>query len=83
MGRSPAEPRDISPGSPDCRSAQHPKAGHGPGASRWCNLDGAGHVHELYVVAGGRGWAHADLSALTAAPAAVAGSRLSGYQWDV
>jgi hypothetical protein len=46
-------------------------------------LDGAGHVHELYVQAGGGGWAHADLSAITGAPAARAGSPLSGYQWEV
>jgi hypothetical protein len=44
-------------------------------------LDGAGHVHELFVTTGA--WAHADLSALAGAPPAVAGSPLSGYQWDV
>jgi len=43
-------------------------------------LDGAGHVHELYIVAGGK-WAHADLTAITGAPPATAGSPLSGYSW--
>jgi hypothetical protein len=38
-----------------------------------------GHIHELYMAAGGS-WQHADLSALTAAPSAT--NILSGYAWD-
>lgn len=38
-----------------------------------------GHVHELYMAAG-HIWQHADLSALTGAPAAT--NVLTGYAWD-
>jgi hypothetical protein len=38
-----------------------------------------GHIHELYMAAG-QPWQHADLSALTGAPAAT--NILTGYSWD-
>jgi hypothetical protein len=44
-------------------------------------LDPAGHVHELHVTTS-IPWQHADLTALTGAPAAVTGSPLSGYAWE-
>jgi hypothetical protein len=44
-------------------------------------LDTAGHVHEMWVVAGGGPWKDADLTAYAGAPPAVARSPLSGYQW--
>ena len=43
-------------------------------------LDGAGHVHELWIVHGGH-WAHADLTSLAGAPPAASGSALSGNGW--
>ncbi len=43
-------------------------------------LDGNGHVHELSLTTGGQ-WFHADLTQLTNATPAAAGSALVGYAW--
>lgn len=44
-------------------------------------LTGDGHVHELWVRRNSTPWAHADLTQITAAPAAAAGSPISAYSW--
>jgi hypothetical protein len=50
------------------------------GASKQVSyLDGVGHLHQLRVAVGGA-WGHTDLTAASAAPGAVAGSPLAGYQ---
>jgi hypothetical protein len=77
-------------GTPDLTqiTGAPPASGNTLAAYSWENglskqvvyLTGDGHVHELFVQAGGA-WGHADLSALTGAPAA-AGNRLSAYSWE-
>jgi hypothetical protein len=53
----------------------------GKGGSKQIAYKGSnGHIHELYVVSGGK-WKHADLTILTGAPPYGYGA-LSGYEWE-
>ena len=51
------------------------------GSKQVVYVTGDGHIHELSVSVGG-GWNHADLTALTGAPSAAAGSPIAAYGWE-